>query len=420
MKNAIETYDLTKVYSNNFKAVSSLNMTIPEGSIFGLLGPNGAGKTTTIKMLTCLIQPTSGKAVVGGYDVSTNPNEVRKLLGMVPQQVSLYKDLTVMENSQLCADYYGVSPDERDRVCGLIVNKFRGDKTLFDDGIKLLEEKSGIPVAGVIPFCDVKLDEEDSLTDRFRVDNAVDFSDRIDIAIIRFPRISNFTDYDVFLQCDDVSVRYVSEDSKLKEPDLVILPGTKDTLADLRWLKRSGIFDRMLDLAKKDIPIVGICGGYQMLGRLITDEKTGDLESGLDLLSVETILKGSSCKYTKQFSGAFQKCRGIFDRLSGAQITGYEIHEGVTKALDQDNIFEFTSKKSGYYSDNIYGTYIHGLFDRSEIASAIIKALGAKKGLSINTDSIVDQKQLKEENYKKLSDCLRENLDMELIKKIIT
>ena len=114
MKNAIETYDLTKVYSNNFKAVSSLNMTIPEGSIFGLLGPNGAGKTTTIKMLTCLIQPTSGKAVVGGYDVSTNPNEVRKLLGMVPQQVSLYKDLTVMENSQLCADYYGVSPDERD------------------------------------------------------------------------------------------------------------------------------------------------------------------------------------------------------------------------------------------------------------------------------------------------------------------
>ena len=313
-----------------------------------------------------------------------------------------------------------LSPDERDRVCGLIVNKFRGDKTLFDDGIKLLEEKSGIPVAGVIPFCDVKLDEEDSLTDRFRVDNAVDFSDRIDIAIIRFPRISNFTDYDVFLQCDDVSVRYVSEDSKLKEPDLVILPGTKDTLADLRWLKRSGIFDRMLDLAKKDIPIVGICGGYQMLGRLITDEKTGDLEPGLDLLSVETILKGSSCKYTKQFSGAFQKCRGIFDRLSGAQITGYEIHEGVTKALDQDNIFEFTSKKSGYYSDNIYGTYIHGLFDRSEIASAIIKALGAKKGLSINTDSIVDQKQLKEENYKKLSDCLRENLDMELIKKIIT
>ena len=112
--NAIETENLTKIYANNFKAVNSLNLEIPKGSIFGMLGPNGAGKTTTIKMLTCLIQPTSGRATVGGYDVSKNPDEVRNLLGMVPQQVSLYKDLTVMENSQLCADYYGVDPDERD------------------------------------------------------------------------------------------------------------------------------------------------------------------------------------------------------------------------------------------------------------------------------------------------------------------
>ena len=112
--NAIETFDLTKVYNNNFTAVNSLNLEIPKGSIFGMLGPNGAGKTTTIKMLTCLIQPTSGQAIVGGYDVQKNPDEVRNLLGMVPQQVSLYKDLTVMENSQLCADYYGVPQNERD------------------------------------------------------------------------------------------------------------------------------------------------------------------------------------------------------------------------------------------------------------------------------------------------------------------
>ncbi len=112
--NAIETRNLTKIYNNNFIAVNSLDLEIPKGSIFGMLGPNGAGKTTTIKMLTCLIQPTSGKATVGGYDVQKNPDEVRNLLGMVPQQVSLYKDLTVMENSQLCADYYGVPQDERD------------------------------------------------------------------------------------------------------------------------------------------------------------------------------------------------------------------------------------------------------------------------------------------------------------------
>lgn len=114
MKNAIETKNLTKIYNNNFTAVNSLNLEIPNKTIFGMLGPNGAGKTTTIKMLTCLIQPTSGQAVVGGYDVQKNPDEVRKLLGMVPQQVSLYKDLTVMENSQLCADYYGVPVEERD------------------------------------------------------------------------------------------------------------------------------------------------------------------------------------------------------------------------------------------------------------------------------------------------------------------
>ena len=114
MKNAIETENLTKVYNNNFTAVNSLNLKIPNESIFGMLGPNGAGKTTTIKMLTCLIQPTSGRATVGGYDVQKNPDEVRNLLGMVPQQVSLYKDLTVMENSQMCADYYGVPQDERD------------------------------------------------------------------------------------------------------------------------------------------------------------------------------------------------------------------------------------------------------------------------------------------------------------------
>lgn len=133
MKNAIETTNLTKVYKD-FTAVNSLNLKIPDKTIFGMLGPNGAGKTTTIKMLTCLIQPTSGEATVGGYDVKKNPDEVRRLLGMVPQQVSLYKDLTVMENSQLCADYYGINPDERDSriedLMELVDIKYAKDKLI--------------------------------------------------------------------------------------------------------------------------------------------------------------------------------------------------------------------------------------------------------------------------------------------------
>lgn len=133
MKNAIETENLTKVYKK-FTAVNSLNLEIPDKTIFGMLGPNGAGKTTTIKMLTCLIQPTSGRATVGGYDVLKNPDEVRRLLGMVPQQVSLYKDLTVMENSQLCADYYGIDPNERDSriedLMELVDIKYAKDKRI--------------------------------------------------------------------------------------------------------------------------------------------------------------------------------------------------------------------------------------------------------------------------------------------------
>ena len=131
--NAIETKNLTKVYKN-FTAVNSLNLEIPDKTIFGMLGPNGAGKTTTIKMLTCLIQPTFGEATVGGYDIQKNPNEVRRLLGMVPQQVSLYKDLTVMENSQLCADYYGINPNERDSriedLMELVDIKYAKDKLI--------------------------------------------------------------------------------------------------------------------------------------------------------------------------------------------------------------------------------------------------------------------------------------------------
>ena len=133
MKYAIETFDLKKQYKN-FIAVNSINMKIPNKTIFGMLGPNGAGKTTTIKMLTCLAQPTSGTATVGGYDVKENPDEVRELLGMVPQQVSLYKDLTVKENAELCADYYGVPVDEKfdriDELMELVDIKYAQNKTI--------------------------------------------------------------------------------------------------------------------------------------------------------------------------------------------------------------------------------------------------------------------------------------------------
>ena len=167
MKNAIETKNLTKIYKN-FTAVNSLNLEIPEKSIFGLLGPNGAGKTTTIKMLTCLIQPTSGQATVGGYDVQKNPNEVRNLLGMVPQQVSLYKDLTVQENSELCADYYGVPVDEKyDRIedlMELVDIKYARNKRV---GQLSGGQKQRVAIAGILAMTPdiIIFDESTSMLD---------------------------------------------------------------------------------------------------------------------------------------------------------------------------------------------------------------------------------------------------------------
>ena len=232
--------------------------------------------------------------------------------------------------------------------------------------------------------------------------------------------ISNFTDFDIFLQCEDVSVRYVSDVSKLGKPDLIILPGTKDTLADLRWLKGSGLYGRVLDLGEYSVPIIGICGGYQMLGYTITDKAAGVTESGLGLLSVDTVFNSDSLnKFTEQFSGYVCGSEGVFSGLSGMKISGYEIHEGVTKAEAASMELEFTSHKTGYCRGNIYGTYIHGIFDSAEVAARLIDALAEKKGLKINTENIIDRNSIKEEDYKKLSSLLKENLDIKLLNKML-
>ena len=154
-----------------------------------------------------------------------------------------------------------LEPEEKERVKGLIINKFRGDETILNPGIEMLENKGNVPVVGVVPYMELSLEDEDSLSDRFSNQK----EGLIDIAVIHYPRISNFTDFNVFEQMEEVSVRYVTSPDKLHDPDLIILPGSKNTMADLLWMRQNGL-EAMIKRKAASTPVWGICGGYQMLG----------------------------------------------------------------------------------------------------------------------------------------------------------
>ncbi len=307
-----------------------------------------------------------------------------------------------------------LEPHERDRIKGLIVNKFRGDPALFEDGIRILETKGKVKVNGIVPYMDIHVEDEDSLTDRFYVNRR----EAIDIAVIRLPHISNFTDFDVFDQFEDVSVRYVEESENLCKPDMIILPGTKTTIGDLKWLKEKKLDQAIRNLASMGVPVFGICGGYQMLGRNIDDPDNtegGGSEEGLLLLPVDTVMGKE--KRRIQFNGKVINATGVFDGICECEVTGYEIHMGITKPFDE--VSEFTSDSTGYCSGNVYGSYIHGIFDKKEIVSGIVKALADKSERRVETESVIDQSDYRERQYEILAYTLKKSLDMDSILKIV-
>ena len=208
------------------------------------------------------------------------------------------------------AQLYGtvalLEPDERARIKGTIVNKFRGDVSILEPGIKQLEDLCGVPVAGVVPYLHVDIDDEDSLTERFHTSSQRKL---IDVAVIRLPRISNFTDFSPFERYENVSLRYVGKTEDLKDPDLIILPGTKSTIADLLWLRQSGLEASILKAASGGVPVFGVCGGFQMLGKRIADpngvEAAGVTEiAGMGLLDTETVFYGERCRPRPRASSA--------------------------------------------------------------------------------------------------------------------
>lgn len=319
-----------------------------------------------------------------------------------------------------------LEPSERDMVKGLIINKFRGDKTILDPGVKMLEERSHIPVVGVAPYMNIQVEDEDSLTERFDRKQSAGL---IDIAVIRVPRISNFTDFNPFESVEGVSLRYVQRVSELKNPDMIILPGTKNTMEDLLWMRENGLEAAVLKAAAAGCIVFGICGGYQMLGDTLSDPyhvEAGGKIRGMGLLPMDTVF--ASKKTRTRVTGQFLPMPGTFAALSGVSLEGYEIHMGesvrkegilpATKLMVAGNQPEET-KTEGAFHENVCGTYVHGVFDKEEVVETLIRILGERKGIDVSSMTGIDFAAFKETQYNILAAELRKHLDMKKIYSIL-
>jgi adenosylcobyric acid synthase len=316
---------------------------------------------------------------------------------------------------------------ERAMVKGILINKFRGDKTILQPGLDMLEEIIHVPTLGVIPYLHVDIDDEDSLTERFSRKGSVGL---IDVAVIRLPRISNFTDFNVLEYVPGVTLRYVKSAQDLKNPDLIIIPGTKNTMEDLLWMRQNGLEASILKHASENKPVFGVCGGYQMLGMELSDPysvEAGGTIAGMGLLPAKTVFEKE--KTRTRIRGRFQAgLSGMLSGLSGVEIEGYEIHMGQTEILDGQEGYlavleeisgKPTAEAVGMCRGNIYGSYIHGIFDQEDVAKTLVSALYQAKGLDGGEIAGLNVHEYKERQYDLLAQGIRDNIDMAMLYQIL-
>ncbi|HSW58986.1 MAG TPA: cobyric acid synthase [Dehalococcoidales bacterium] len=309
--------------------------------------------------------------------------------------------------------------EERSLVQGLIINKFRGEKALFKSGVDFLEAKTGKPVLGVIPFLDnLGIAQEDSV---FLDEKPHTSGEGLKVVIIRVPHTANYDDFDPW-QSTGCDVKYVSRASEVGRPDLLILPGTKSTIHDMLFLKQQGIDRVIQNLAAEGIPIIGVCGGFQLLGKTIRDplqvESSGEEAEGLGLLPVETVF--AATKSTAQVTARIICNKGLLKGLSDCAVSGYEIHMGQTlnpQIAPLGWVFQSPLNAGGYFdgcvneSGLVFGTYLHGIFHNAAFMDGLLKNLREMKGLP--PVSVVIKSQ--EEEYDRLADRMRANLDVDRI-----
>ena len=311
------------------------------------------------------------------------------------------------------AQLYGtvelLEPDERARICGLLINKFRGDVEILRPGLAMLEEKTRLPVVGVVPYLKVDIEDEDSLSDRLQQKNAVK---PLDAAIVRLPHISNFTDFMPLEQHPLLGVRYVQAARELGMPDLIILPGTKNTVNDLLWLRQCGLETAVQKLARRGTPVLGVCGGYQMLGGMLDDfagTESGRPQTlrGLELLPTRTVftLEKRRAQVTATAAAPF----------AGAALTGYEIHTGRTTVGGAPFCTLADGTPDGCVQGSVFGTYLHGLFDSGELTEKLAALLCRRKGLAPETAAPLTMQAYREQQFDLLADGVRRALDMSAI-----
>ena len=355
---------------------------------------------------------------------------------MVNAPVLLVGDI---DRGGVFASLYGtvslLEPEERARIKGLVINKFRGDVKILEPGLRMIEEKLHIPVVGVIPMEQIDLDDEDSLSDRLV---RTEVQEGLDVAVIHLPHISNFTDFNALEHYEGVSLRYVDRTAHLGHPDLILLPGTKNTMADLKWLRESGLEAMIWRLVEEQkVPVIGICGGYQMLGEQLSDPhgvegEPGSTMRGMGLLAAETIFAAE--KTRTRTEGTVMAAAGVYGQGTGQSVKGYEIHMGETFPAEAGSglngsqqagagqqpgnasradhsvtpaICLADGRMDGFVRDDglVFGSYLHGLFDNLEFTGAILTRLAEKKGISL-TAKAQSMEEYKESQYDKLADLV--------------
>lgn len=364
-----------------------------------------------------------------------NPAEINlKEQEIVNMRVARYANAPVLlvgdiDRGGVFASLFGtmalLEPQERALVKAFVINKFRGDPSLLDPGLDMLRERTGVPFAGVVPyFTDIHIPEEDSLGLDPPQAQADAQDAPLDIAVIRLPRIANFDDFDPLRREPCALVRYVASAADLGAPDLIVLPGSKTTVADLDWLRRVRLDAAVIARRRAGTPLIGICGGYQMLGRRILDpdgvESDAPETRGLGLLPSTTLFAPDKATHQVRAKvAAADKETGLLAGCAGADIVGYEIHMGRTSG---EGAAAFrVAERSGVAADSpdgaldadglTLGTYIHGLFHNHALRRAMLMWLAARKGVTLPDGAIVDL----DAEYDKLADLVRRSLDMRMV-----
>lgn len=340
-----------------------------------------------------------------------------KMAEMADSPVILVADI---DRGGVFASIYGtimlMSEKERARVKGVIINKFRGDINILKSGLEEIEKLTGVPVIGVMPYTNVDIEDEDSVTERFK---RLQKKKGINISVIKLKHISNFTDIDALRMVEDINIKYINSVDEMGEEDIIIIPGTKNTIDDLKELKDNGIATEIIKASKNGKVIIGICGGFQMLGEKIKDPYGIESEikeiPGLGLLELETVMEKE--KNTTQYEGKLSNCTGLLEGLEGEEIKGYEIHQGVTfgnenKVNDEDRIVTVVK------GENIFATYLHGIFENEKITRNILNKVRAKKGIELQVKGITFD-EYREQQLDKLEKIFRENVDIDKIYEIL-